>query len=89
MTLPPFPLDEQTLQLLDHALDPWDHGDPAAVSSLGGFLEVVSAIAGSDTAAVEPADGPVTVLSGPRYSDHDLIRALVAEVRALRVECRL
>lgn len=75
-----FPLDETTLRMVDMALD----SGPSGVSSLGAFLELTSQLAGADTAAVESDDLGVTVLRDPQYSEHDMIRALVAEVRRLR-----
>jgi hypothetical protein len=72
--LPTFPVDSQTLDLLAQALDPWSNGDPdAASSSLEPFLMMMSQMGGSADAA---------------YSSHDLIGALVAEVRRLRGEGR-
>jgi hypothetical protein len=88
-TLPAFPLDEQTLGMLEIALDPWRNGHPEATSSsLGSFLEFVSQLGGSDTRAVESQDLGVTVMRDPCYSEHDLIGALVAEIRQLRIDAR-
>ncbi len=88
--LPPFPVDDATLGLLEQALDPWSHGDPNATSSsLWPFLDMVSEMAGSDLGAVEEEHDGVKVMRDPRYSEHCLIRALVAEIRRLRqVEAR-
>lgn len=70
---PSFPVDDQILDLLDQALNPWENGDPEAVSSsLEPFLEFVSIMAGAEPAV--------------RYTSHDLITALSAEVRRLRAD---
>lgn len=91
--LPPFPVDNGTLDLLDAALDPWSHGNPAAESShLHDFLEYMSAAAGSDVRAVEEefigetpvGVMPVQVLRDPQYSDHCLLRALIADILVVR-----
>ena len=83
MSLPDFPVDEQSLALLDQALDPWAHGDPTAVSSsLESYLEMMSRLGGAGDAAAD--EQGVTVLAGRQYSADDLIKALVAEVRRLR-----
>jgi hypothetical protein len=87
VSLPLFPLDDATLDLLERSLDPWSHGDPgAASSSLEPFLEMMSQLGGSDPAAAESEDDGVVVLRDAQYSAHDLILALVAEVRRLRAE---
>jgi hypothetical protein len=84
--LPAFPLDDQTLALLDQALDPWSHGDPCAESSsLEPFLSMVSEMAGSDVTTTTTDSLGLVELHDPVYSSHDLIRALVAEVRRLRM----
>ena len=84
--LPPFPVDPATLDLLDHALDPRSHGDPAAeTSSVWDLLRMMSEMAGSDVNAVEEevSDG-VFMMRDPHYHDHDVLKALIAEVRRLR-----
>ena len=84
--LPPFPVDEQTLSLLETAIDPWSHGNPDAErSSLGDFLNLVSTLGGSDTRAVaEQLDDHTRIMRNPIYTDHCVIQALIAEVRRLR-----
>lgn len=83
--LPPFPVDEGTLSLLAAAMDPWTHGDPDAVkSSVWPFLEMLSQMAGSDLEAVEEVHEGVKVMRDPRYTEHCVIAALIAEVRRLR-----
>lgn len=85
--LPPFPVDNETLGLLEHAINPWAHGDQAECSSLGSFLEFMSQLGGSDTSAVEvEADDGIAVMSDPQYAPTDVIQALVDEVRRQREE---
>lgn len=50
MTLPPFPTDEGTLDLIMMALDP---GPEAERTSLNDLLDLMSQLGGSDTTAVE------------------------------------
>lgn len=69
-TLPTFPVDDQTLNQLDAALTIQEGADR---TTLGELLERYSQLAGSDTAALDP-----------QYSEHDVIAALLAEVRRLR-----
>jgi hypothetical protein len=74
--LPPFPTDPTTLDLLTAALNPRSAGDTLATRScVGEFLELVSAMVGTG----HDDDGL------PRcYHEHDVIVALLAEVRRLR-----
>ena len=81
-----FPVDDATLDMLLAAIDPHTHGDPTAqMSSVGKFLDMMSELAGSDIIAVaEQVGDDVTVMRDPRYSEHDVMAALVAEIRRLR-----
>jgi hypothetical protein len=90
--LPPFPVDDATLDLLDAALDPWANGDPTAEhSSLWDLLTLLSEMGGSDPRAVaevhdDGSDGGPSIVKmrDPIYTDHAVISALIAEVRRLR-----
>jgi hypothetical protein len=108
--LPPFPVDDATLDLLGAALDPWGNGqEDAERSSLGEFLDMMSTLGGSDTEAIadrcvfdawgadfgEAAgarclnDSPGHVhglveMRDPQYSSHDVMLALIGEIRRLR-----
>lgn len=82
MTLPPFPVDDQTLDMLWSALHP--DPDVADRSSVGDLCEFYSQLGGSDTSAVESDDGRVRVMRDPAYHPNDIISALIAEVRRLR-----
>jgi hypothetical protein len=92
VTLPPFPVDDATLALLEAAIDPWSHGNPDATRScLWDFLTLMSELGGSDTRAVaevhdDGSDGGASIVTmrDPHYSDHCVIAALIAEVRRLR-----
>lgn len=87
VTLPPFPVDDNTLGLLEQALDPRAHGDPEATSSsVWPLLRMMSQLAGSDTDAVEREDAGTRLMRDPQYHDHDVLRALIAEVRQLRLD---
>ncbi len=86
--LPPFPVDDATLDLLEAAMNPREHGDPDATqSSVWPLLEFMSQLSGSDTRATvddDPDGGRIVHLRDPLYHDHDVIAALIAEVRRLR-----
>ncbi len=95
--LPPFPVDDATLGLIEAALDPRGHGDPDATSSaMGPLLTMLSQLGGSDPQAVEEvldegdpdvpglAGAPIVMMRDQHYHDHDVIGALVREVRRLR-----
>jgi hypothetical protein len=92
MSLPPFPVDDATLDMLMAAMNPWAHGDPNAHSSdLGSFLSLMSQMAGSDVSAIaevidDGSDGgaAICVMRDPQYSQHCVIEALVTEIRRLR-----
>lgn len=84
-TLPPFPVDDATLDLLTTAIDPRGNGDEMAErSSLGELLDLMSTLGGSDTRAVAGEHGGIVELRDPQYHHGDVILALVAEVRRLR-----
>lgn len=90
--LPPFPVDNGTLDLLWSAI----HPEPDAErTSLWDFLEFMSQMGGSDTEAIaevieEPDEtcnrAGVYVLRDPQYTDHCVIDALITEIRRLRTE---
>ena len=90
--LPPFPVDDATLDLLEAAINPREHGDPEAnQSGVWPLLKMLSQLGGSDTEAVEGviddgSDGgaQIVMMRDPQYHDHDVIEALIAEVRRLR-----
>lgn len=75
-----FPTDEQTLGMLEWALDTRATGQ----SSLHSFLALQSQLAGADVRAVESEDLGVTVLRDPQYSPDDVMLALIAALRASR-----
>lgn len=103
MSLPEFPTDDGTLDLIMMALDP---GPEATRTSLSDLLDLMSQLGGSDTTAIEevlhldPRDddpydsrgdqpdwGPeVHVMRDPVYHEHDVIRALIKELRETRRE---
>lgn len=87
-TLPPFPVDDTTLDLLAAAIDPQGHGETGATrSSVGDFLDMMSRLAGSDPDAVEERLGDAYVLMRDVcYCEQDVLKALIDEVRRLRRE---
>ena len=87
MTLPPFPVDDLTLDLLGAALDPRGHGDESAERTcVGDFLRFMSELGGSDTEAVESIEDGIHMMRDPQYHEHDIIGALIEEIRRLRKE---
>ncbi len=85
-SLPPFPVDDTTLALIEAAMDPRAHGDPeASQSHLWPLLTMLSQLGGSDTDAVEEELGDnMRVMRDPQYSERCVITALIGEVRRLR-----
>lgn len=77
MSLPPFPVDDGTLDLLSKAINP---GPEAERSSVEDLLTLYSQLGGSDTGAV----AEVIDERDPSYHVHDVLAALIAEVRRLR-----
>lgn len=92
MELPPFPVDDATLDLLLVAINPWENGDPEAEQSgVGEFLMFMSQMGGSDTEAIEEVvndgsdGGPsIYVMRDPEYTVHDVLTALIDEIKRLR-----
>lgn len=81
MPLPPFPVDEQTLDLIEAALNP---GPDAVRTSVTDLCQMYSELAGSDLEAVESEEAGITTMRDAQYHPHDIIAALVGEVRRLR-----
>lgn len=96
--LAPFPTDEFTLNQLEHALNTCIDGsvmpfgdEPEAPRKLVGgeftlsqFLDFMSGVDESRSTLVGEIDGiPVYEGWDPRYSEHDVIRALIARIREL------
>ncbi len=92
--LPPLPVDDVALDLYWSALHP---GPEADRSSLFEVLDLYSRLAGSDPDAIEevieegrPGDGidaevpAIHVMRDPQYHEHDLVSALIEEIRRLR-----
>jgi hypothetical protein len=79
-----FPVDDQTLDLLDAALT--GTSGPDGRSSVGDLCQLYSEMAGSDPSAVESTedDSDVQIMRDPVYHPNEIIAALVAEVRRLR-----
>lgn len=95
-TLPDFPVDDQTLDLLLKAVNPWKYGDGdegAERSSLWDLLDLMSQLGGSDTDAIaevhdDGSDGGprVVTMRDTFYHENDVIEALILEIRRLRTE---
>lgn len=79
-----FPVDDMTLDLLEQALEGTlvmaDDEEPTG-SCVGRFLDFMS---GYDPAKVVEIDSVFSEYPDPTYHEHDVIRALIAEVRTLR-----
>ena len=90
--LGPIPLDDTALDSIDHALnavftvdDTGKHHIQGAEYSLSQLLDFWSGYDPADGILDSYIDGiPVYLHEKPSYHEHDLIRALVAEVRRLR-----
>lgn len=85
-TLPPFPVDDQTLGLLWTAI----HPDPGAVRcSLYELCDLMSELGGSNLTAGETSMvGGVefVAIDDPLYTPEDIITELITEIRRLRGE---
>lgn len=79
--LPEFPVDDATLDLLWQAVRP---GVEADRSSMGEFLDLMSRLGGSDPDAVEEETDDIRVMRDQHYHEHDVVAALVTEIRRLR-----
>lgn len=81
MTLPPFPTDDQTLNLIHDAIT-------SGRGSLINLCVLYSQMAGSDTDTVASDlydDGRVLpVLRDPQYHPDDVMLVLIEEIRRLR-----
>lgn len=91
--LPPFPVDDEALRHLEHALntciDITDEGERKPVGGEFTLPKLLAFLSGYDpertTDTGREIDGiPVFEVWDPQYSEHDVMRALVAEVRRLR-----
>jgi hypothetical protein len=80
--LPPFPVDDATLDLLWAALHP---GPDAEKSSVWPLLDMFSRLGGSDPEAVEEQlDDNTALMRDQHYHDDDVVESLIIEVRRLR-----
>lgn len=87
--LPSFPVDDVTLDCLEHALNGAWHVDADGNHRLVGadysFTQLLDFLSGYDPAwLIETEPGIVEYRGGALYHSHDVIRALIAEVRRLR-----
>lgn len=80
--LPPFPVDDQTIDLILGATT----AEPR--SSIGELCTLYSELGGSDTDAIESSEASdrEIVMRDPQYHPNDIIIALAKEVRRLRKE---
>ena len=85
VVLPPFPVDEQTLDMLWKAMHPAPD-DEAESSSLYDLLEMFSQLGGSETDVVAEVHGDISVMRDPQYHVNDVITALIIEIRELRAQ---
>lgn len=79
MTLPPFPVDEITLNALKHSLNAsfvGDEGDPEVVGAEYKPMRLLELLSGYDE----------TVEHCPVYAMSDVVEALIAEVERLRAD---
>jgi hypothetical protein len=83
VNLPPWPVDEQSLELLHRAVRP---PEDAQRSSLGDICRMFSELAGADLNAIEmdPWLQGIKVFRDPEYHPTDIIAALVEEIWRLR-----
>lgn len=85
-TLPPFPVHDQALDVLEEALTTsFDAGPDGPVPAAGGFSvgRVLEFFSGHDDTLSVP-DGSTYTYHGPLYHERDVLLALIGEVRRLR-----
>jgi hypothetical protein len=100
MPLPPFPIDDLTLVLILDALDTcltYDGPDgerldePHRINGAFGLHELMDFYSGYDETKLVPEDDndirsiPMFTYPDELYTEHDIIRALIAEVRRCRM----
>lgn len=93
--LPAFPVDDFTLDQLEHAMaTSVEVGEDGEYRCVGGeftlstFLKFMSGYDPERASHVGyVGDVPMYEVWDEQYSEHDVLRALVAEVRRLRAEC--
>ena len=84
-TLPSFPVDDFTLDQVQHALDAAYDEEHRLTGADFTLTQLLDFLGGYDPASAQPtADPDVTVYDAPTYHEHDVIRALITEVRRLR-----
>lgn len=77
--LPPFPVDDTTLDLLDQALDARVDVNPELL-----MPKLLDFLSGYDPSKVEEGPDGIDYYPGEVYSRDSVIRALIDEVRRLR-----
>lgn len=80
--LPPFPVDDVTLANVEHSLGAAYDGDHNIVGAEFNLLGLLHFLSGSPQAA--PTEDPDIFDGGTIYHPHDVIKALIREVRRLR-----
>ena len=94
-TLPPFPVDDGTLNLLEHAMRGAYRVDLDGEHHLVGadfsMTDLFRLLSGYDPALLIPLDSDDVMLytGGPVYDERSVIRALITEVRRLRAQLPL
>lgn len=89
MTLPPFPVDDVTIDLLDHACrGAFDEegGVVGADMTVQQLLDFLSGPSETDPVGSIEVAVPIYVRREPAYSETDVIRALIAHIRTLQKE---
>ncbi|WP_353107817.1 hypothetical protein [Gordonia sp. (in: high G+C Gram-positive bacteria)] len=89
MALPPFPVDDITLDLLDHACRGALNDEGGVAGADMTVTQLLDFLSGpSETEAVGSIDVtvPIYVRDEPAYSETDVIQALIAKIRTLQKE---
>lgn len=81
--LPDFPVDNETLDLLLAALDAPADSD-GKFMGIWGVLDMLAGIDPDDRSQLERIDDDIVYDPRPHYHEHDVVRALIAEVFRLR-----
>lgn len=83
--LPPFPVDDATLDMMWAALHPDHIGPNGEASFMGDFIKMMNELGGSDPRAIKEVMGPgLHLMRDQSYHVHDIVSALITEIRRLR-----
>lgn len=84
VAMKPFPVDETTLSMLEVAMESYFTCDEDGNHELHGEFQMDTLLEFLSGPSNYTYEDDLTIRLEPRYSEHDVIRALIDEVRSLR-----